>query len=72
MNVLKTFKVFVFKTLKEKKYYWTRNAFFLFFPLFFIIIYLFSGSSSDFKNGNYSASAKTYLHLNEVRRKFIN
>jgi hypothetical protein len=51
MNVLTTYKVFLVKTLKEKKYYWARNAFFLLFPLFFIIIYLFSGSSSSDNNG---------------------
>lgn len=29
--------------MKEKRFYWTRNTFFVLFPLLFIITYIFSG-----------------------------
>lgn len=47
MDVLTTYNVFLVKTFKEKKYYWARNVFFLLFPLLYIIIYLFTGSTSS-------------------------
>jgi hypothetical protein len=65
MDVLSTYRVFLVKTLKEKKYYWTRNAFFLIFPLLFTIIFLFSDTSSTGTVTNGSQS-RTYPPLNEV------
>jgi len=43
MDLLTTYKIFVIKTLKEKKYYWARNVFFMLFPILFFSIYTFSG-----------------------------
>jgi hypothetical protein len=71
MDVFSTYRVFLVKTLKEKKYFWARNVFFLLFPLFFILAYLFSGSSSSGNsfeaNSHASPTPRTYLHINEVR-----
>lgn len=76
MDVLTTYKVFLVKTLKEKKYYWARNVFFLLFPLLFIIIYLFTGtttSSNSSTNNNYahlSQSGRTFQQIHEVSITF--
>lgn len=70
MDVLTTYKVFLVKTIKEKKYYWARNVFFLVFPLLFIIIYLFSDTASSAGSNQYQAnhsSIRTYVSNNEVR-----
>lgn len=47
MDLMTTYKIFLTKTLKEKKYYWARNTFFVLFPLLFIITYSFSGAAND-------------------------
>lgn len=40
-----TFVVFVFKTLREKKYYWVRNFSFSLFPIVSITMFLFLSSN---------------------------
>lgn len=47
MNLATTYKIFLVKTLKEKRYYWARNVFFLLFPLLFIILTIFTGVADD-------------------------
>ena len=73
MNVINTYNVFLVKTLKEKKYYWARNAFFVLFPLFFIILYLFSGTSTSSDSINtYNVSPRTFVQINEVGNEICN
>lgn len=68
MDVFSTYKVFLVKTLKEKKYYWARNVFFLLFPFLFIIIYLFSGTTSS-AHLHTSSPGRTYVQIPEVMIK---
>lgn len=49
MDLAKTYKTFLIKTLREKRYHWARNTFFVLFPLLFIITYIFSGATDDVK-----------------------
>lgn len=65
MDILTTYKIFLIKTLKEKRYYWTRNIFFVLFPLLFIIIYIFSGATENPEN-IHNEQARTYPSLSEV------
>lgn len=46
MDRSSTYKIFAIKTLKEKRYYWARNTFFVLFPLLFFVIYICSGASN--------------------------
>ncbi|KAG5682373.1 hypothetical protein PVAND_011729 [Polypedilum vanderplanki] len=62
MDIISTYKVFIVKTLKEKKYYWARNAFFMIFPLLFIILFLFSVTANDNTN---ATDSHTYSPQNE-------
>lgn len=63
MDIFSTLKVFLVKTLKEKRYFWARNVFFIIFPLFFILIYLFSDKMSE--NGRFPPP-KNFLTVNEA------
>lgn len=65
MNMLSTYKVFLVKTLKEKRYYWARNVFFIIFPLFFILIYLFSDTTSLGPNSHPSGRANLVNEVND-------
>lgn len=49
MDLATTYKIFLVKTLKEKRYYWTRNFFFVLFPLLFIVLTIFTGAVDDVK-----------------------
>lgn len=71
MDVLTTYNVFLVKTLKEKKYYWARNVFFLFFPLLFITIFTFSGTTTS-STGHYSNTLRPYVPVGEVSAKVSN
>lgn len=63
MDIVTTYKVFLVKTLKEKSYFWARNLFFIIFPLFFILIYLFTDTTSLNHN---SPSLRNFAPINEV------
>lgn len=67
MNRLATYKIFAIKTLKEKRYYWARNTFFVLFPLLFIGIYIFSGASNTPAQPQNEA-ARTFRTISEVSR----
>lgn len=65
MDHLTTYKIFVIKTLKEKRYYWARNVFFVLFPLLFINIYIFSGAANA-NNPVKNEATRTYPQTSEV------
>lgn len=65
MDLATTYKIFAIKTLKEKRYYWARNLFFVFFPLLFIIVYIFSGDTDNVA-ASHNKSARTYQSITEV------
>lgn len=67
MDVSTTFKIFVIKTLKEKKYFWARNVFFVVFPLLFIITYIFSGAATSQHGSPNKNSGGTYPSITEVK-----
>lgn len=64
MDLATTYKIFVIKTLKEKRFYWARNTFFVLFPLLFVITYIFSGAGETVKF-SYN-EARTYPSITEV------
>lgn len=65
MDLATTYKIFVIKTLKEKRFYWARNIFFVLFPLLFVITYIFSGAGETIKLSQNEAS-RSYPSITEV------
>lgn len=65
MDLVTTYRIFLIKTLKEKRYYWARNTFFVLFPLLFIVTYIFSGVS-DKVNTVPNEGPKSYPLISEV------
>lgn len=65
MDIATTYKIFLIKTLKEKRYYWTRNIFFVLFPLLFITTYIFSGVSETSQSSR-NEESRTYPSISEV------
>lgn len=76
MDLATTYKVFLVKTLKEKRYYWARNVFFVLFPLLFFILTIFTGAVDEVKVPR-NDLGRPYLPITEVcvhalRRKHAN
>jgi hypothetical protein len=59
MEASTTFRIFVDKTLKEKKFFWARNLFFTLFPLLFFILYFVFAGFDDKVN---SSHINSYEH----------
>lgn len=58
MDAVTTYSIFVKKTYKEKKYFWTRNLFFTVLPLLFFLLYFVLIGGSD------TISTNSYGNLN--------
>lgn len=53
MEAYTTFKIFVDKTIREKKFFWARNLFFTIFPLlFFVLYFVLTGFDDKVNNHN--------------------
>lgn len=65
MDLATTYKIFVIKTLKEKRYFWAKNTFFVLFPLLFMTLYMFTGAAENTKY-NPNDDSLTHRTINEV------
>ena len=64
MDIVTTYNIFLVKTLKEKRYYWARNVFFVLFPLLFIVLTIFTGATDEAQNQN--DFGRSYPPISEV------
>jgi hypothetical protein len=66
MDLATTYKIFLVKTLKEKRYYWARNVFFVLFPLLFIVLTIFTGAADNVEVHR-NRGDREYRFISEVR-----
>lgn len=64
MDLVTTYRIFLIKTLREKRFYWARNTFFVLFPLLFIATYIISGAGNV--NTVHNEGLKSYPLISEV------